>query len=283
MVAAIEVRSLTKTFGGGRKALDGVELSIAHGEMVALIGASGSGKSTLMRHIAGLVAGDRKSSASGSILVNGRKVQAAGKMGRDIRDIRAGIGFVFQQFGLVNRMNVLTNTLVGALGRMPAWRSLFKLFSREDRVLAMVALQRVGVADWAYERAGNLSGGQQQRVAIARALVQKAPILMADEPIASLDPASSQNVMEILQRVNAEDGITVVVTLHQVDYAVKYCPRTVALRAGKIVYDGPSAALTPKLLAELYAGDKEAAAALWGTSLEQNADSLEHKLATGLS
>ena len=283
MAAAIEVKGLTKTFGGGRKALDGVDLTIQRGEMVALIGASGSGKSTLMRHIGGLVAGDRKSASSGSITVHGRKVQASGKMGSDIRAIRGGIGFVFQQFGLVNRMSVLTNTLAGALGRLPAWRTLFKLFPQEDVNLAMASLQRVGVADWAFERAGDLSGGQQQRVAIARALVQKAPVLMADEPIASLDPASSQNVMEILQRVNAEDGITVVVTLHQVDYAVKYCPRTVALRSGKVVYDGPSAALTPQLLAELYAGDKEAAAALWGTSLEQNADSLEHKLATGLS
>ncbi|PWR21420.1 phosphonate ABC transporter ATP-binding protein [Zavarzinia aquatilis] len=283
MTAAIEVRGLTKTFGGGRKALDGVDLVVAPGEMVALIGASGSGKSTLMRHIGGLVAGDRHATASGTITVNGHAVQASGRMARDIRTIRGGIGFVFQQFGLVNRMSVLTNTLVGALGRLPQWRTLLRWFPRHDVDLAFSALARVGVADWAFERAGDLSGGQQQRVAIARALVQKAPVLMADEPIASLDPASSRNVMEILQRINAEDRITVLVTLHQVDYAVKYCPRTVALRKGRVVYDGPSAALTPQLLSELYAGDKEAVAALWGTSLEEDADSLEAKLAAGLS
>lgn len=283
MASAIEVRGLSKTFGGGRKALDGIDLVIEPGEMVALIGASGSGKSTLMRHIAGLVAGDRHATASGSIMVNGRSVQEKGRLGRSIRDIRSEIGFVFQQFGLVNRLNVLTNTLCGALGRLPQWRTLLKLFPAADRQLAFQALARVGVADWAYERAGTLSGGQQQRVAIARALVQKAPIVMADEPIASLDPASSRNVMEILQRINMEDRITVVITLHQVDYAVRYCPRTVALRRGKIVYDGPSAALTPELLGELYAGDQEAAAALWGTALADNADSLEMKLSAGLS
>ncbi|RJF86585.1 phosphonate ABC transporter ATP-binding protein [Oleomonas cavernae] len=282
MVAAIEVRQLTKTFGAGRKALDAVDLTIEKGEMVALIGASGSGKSTLMRHVAGLVAADRKGTHDGSILVNGRPVQDKGRIGREVRDIRSEIGFVFQQFGLVNRMSVLTNTLAGALGRLPQWRTLFKLFPRADRDLAMAALARVGVADWAYERAGTLSGGQQQRVAIARTLVQKAPVVMADEPIASLDPTASRNVMEILQRINREDGITVVVTLHQVDYAVRYCPRTVALRRGRIVYDGPSAELTPQLLGELYAGDQEAAAALWGTAMQDGADSLEMKLAAGL-
>jgi phosphonate transport system ATP-binding protein len=282
MVAAIEVRQLTKTFGTGRKALDAVDLTIEKGEMVALIGASGSGKSTLMRLVAGLVAGDRKGTHDGSILVNGRAVQEKGRIGREVRDIRSEIGFVFQQFGLVNRMSVLTNTLAGALGRLPQWRTVLKLFPHADRDLAMAALARVGVADWAYERAGTLSGGQQQRVAIARTLVQKAPVVMADEPIASLDPTASRNVMEILQRINREDGITVVVTLHQVDYAVRYCPRTVALRRGRIVYDGPSAELTPQLLGELYAGDQEAAAALWGTAMQDGADSLEMKLAAAL-
>ncbi|MFA5123600.1 phosphonate ABC transporter ATP-binding protein [Zavarzinia sp.] len=283
MVAAIEVRQLSKTFAGGRRALDAVDLTVGRGEMVALIGASGSGKSTLMRHIGGLVAGDRKSTPSGTITVGGRVVQNQGRIAADIRAIRGEIGFIFQQFGLVNRMSVLMNTLAGALGRTPQWRKMIKFFPAEERAAAMAALARVGVQDWAYERAGNLSGGQQQRVAIARALVQQAPLVMADEPIASLDPASSRNVMEILQRINREDGITVVVTLHQVDYAVKYCQRTVALRAGAIVYDGPSAALTPQLLAELYAGDTEAAAALWGSASLEDATGLEAKLATGLS
>ena len=248
VVPAIKVATLSKTFSCCR-ALDGVSVEIAPGEMVALIGASGSGKSTLLRHIAGLARADGD---GGSVEVQGRLVQALGRLAPSIRRTRADIGFVFQQYNLVGRLPVITNVLTGLLGRVPLWRSLAGLFTRAERVLAIEALDRVGIADKAWVRASALSGGEQQRAAIARTLVQRARIILADEPIASLDPESSRRVMEILARINAEDGTTVVVSLHQVDFATRYCPRAVALKAGVVVYDGPSAALTPDLLRRLY-------------------------------
>lgn len=250
---AIKVTRLSKTFNCC-KALDAVSAEIRPGEMVALIGASGSGKSTLLRHIAGLALGD---ATNGSIEVLGKPVQACGRLAPNIRKIRARVGFVFQQFNLVGRLPVITNVLTGTLCRVPLWRSLTGAFTRAERALALDALDRVGIADKAWVRASALSGGQQQRAAIARTLVQKAKIILADEPIASLDPEASRRVMETLAGINAEDGVTVVVSLHQVDFAIRYCPRTIALRHGAIVYDGPSAALTPKLLRDLYGSEAE--------------------------
>jgi phosphonate transport system ATP-binding protein len=147
--------------------------------------------------------------------------------------------------------------MLGALGRIPVWRGSLRLFPAEVRALALEALARVGIADKAFQRASTLSGGQQQRAAIARALVQKAGVLLADEPIASLDPESSRRVMDILAEINRKDGITVLVSLHQVEYAIRYCPRTVAMKEGKIVYDGPSRALTPAFLREIYGAASE--------------------------
>jgi phosphonate transport system ATP-binding protein len=246
---AIRIDRLTKTFAG-RPALDQVTLDIQPGEMVALIGASGSGKSTLLRHVAGLVAADR--GAPGGIEVHGRPVQRNGRIASDIRTVRAGIGFVFQQFNLVGRLPVLTNVMAGSLHRTPLWRSLPRWFRQEELARGQEALDRVGIGERAAQRASTLSGGQQQRAAIARTLVQGASVVLADEPIASLDPESSRNVMEILARINREDRCTVLVSLHQVNVALKYCPRTIALHLGKVVYDGPSAALTPELLRRLY-------------------------------
>lgn len=250
-MAAIEVKGLTKTFGRTNRALDDVSLSIEQGEMVALIGASGSGKSTLIRHIAGLIEGDRRRGVC-SVHVLGQRVQNEGRISSAARDVRTHIGVIFQQFNLVERMSVLSNVLVGVLGRVPRWRGYLGLFTKEEKRLAMGALERVGIAATVRQQASTLSGGQQQRAAIARALVQQSKIVLADEPIASLDPASSKRVMETLRNINEEDGITVVVSLHQVDYAYRYCPRTVALRDGKIIYDGPSDALTPAFLHDLY-------------------------------
>jgi phosphonate transport system ATP-binding protein len=254
--AAVEVRNLSKTFQGGRKALDNVSLHITPGEMVALIGASGSGKSTLLRHLAGLVAGDR---ATGGCMVSvaGRSVQSEGRLSAEVRRIRGNVGFVFQQFNLVNRLSVITNVLIGTLSRLPLWRTLTFRFPEQERRLAITALQRVGIADWAFQRAASLSGGQQQRAAIARAMVQRANLVLADEPIASLDPEAARRVMESLAELNRADGVTVLVSLHQVQFAMRYCPRTVALRDGKVVFDGPSAALTPEKLSELYGADAE--------------------------
>ena len=241
--------------------------------MVALIGASGSGKSTLLRHMAGLMAGD--TGGNGSIAVHGRTVQSQGKIASDIRSVRGSIGFVFQQFNLVGRLPVLVNVLVGALHRMPMWRSLLRWFTPEEKARGVEALRRVGIADCFAQRASTLSGGQQQRAAIARAMVQGARVILADEPIASLDPESSRKVMDILAQLNREDGCTVVVSLHQVNVAIKYCARTVALNQGRVVYDGPSASLTPAVLRELYGAEADDI-----LSLGDHISSLEDKVRT---
>jgi phosphonate transport system ATP-binding protein len=245
---AIEIESLNKTFGQ-RKALRRVGLRVAPGEMVALIGPSGSGKSTLLRHISGLVAGDR---SSGSIRIFGREVQKNGAVSPDIRRIRSEVGFIFQQFNLVGRLPLLTNVMAGMLARVGTCRSLIGWFSREEKQRAMQALHRVGLAEYAGQRASTLSGGQQQRAAIARAMEQRARIILADEPIASLDPESARCVMECLTALNQHDGVTVLVSLHQVQFALQYCPRSIAMKEGRVVYDGPSAELTPTALRNIY-------------------------------
>ena len=247
--ARLSIRSLSKSFGAPQLALANVSLELAPGEMVALIGASGSGKSTLLRHISGFVGGER---GSGDVRVGESVMQSDGRVARHIRRLRADVGFVFQQFNLVGRLAVMTNVLVGLLPRVPLWRSLTMSFNAEQRAEAWRALKSVGIENLAWQRASTLSGGQQQRVAIARALVQRARLILADEPIASLDPESARNVMEILARINREHGITVLVSLHQVQFARRYCTRTVALRLGEVVYDGPSADLTAPLLRQLY-------------------------------
>jgi phosphonate transport system ATP-binding protein len=245
--AGLHVHGICKAFGNARRALSEVGLDLAPGEMVALIGASGSGKSTLLRHVAGFVAGD-----AGTIRVGDRVIQSAGAVAPGIRRLRADIGFVFQQFNLVGRLSVMTNVLVGLLPRVPFWRSLTMRFTDDERAEAWRAMHSVGIEELAWQRASTLSGGQQQRVAIARALVQRARLVLADEPIASLDPESARNVMELLTRINREQGITVLVSLHQVQFAQRFCTRTIALRTGEVVYDGPSAALDAELLRRLY-------------------------------
>ena len=247
--AQLSINSLSKSFGAPQKALSAVSIELAPGEMVALIGASGSGKSTLLRHISGFLPADR---GSGEVRVGHSVMQSDGRIARDIRRMRSEVGFVFQQFNLVGRLSVMTNVLVGLLPRVPLWRSLSMRFTEEQRAEAWRALHSVGIAEIAWQRASTLSGGQQQRVAIARALVQRARLILADEPIASLDPESARNVMEILARINKEHGITVLVSLHQVQFARRFCERTVALRLGEVVYDGPSADLTAPLLRNLY-------------------------------
>jgi len=247
---ALRIEKLNKHFANGKHALCDINLSIDDGEMVSLIGASGSGKSTLLRMVAGLMASDAQ---PGSLIeVNGQCVQKDGHIAQNIRTIRSQIGVVFQQFNLVDRLPVLVNVMVGRLHSMPWWRGVFRRFSVQDRTLALEALQRVGILDCHAQRASTLSGGQQQRAAIARTLVQGARLVLADEPIASLDPESSRNVMEILTRIQREDGRTVLVSLHQVDMAIRYCTRVIALNQGRMVYDGPSANLTPALLRNLY-------------------------------
>ena len=250
----IQIKQLTKTFKG-TKGLDNITATIETGEMVALIGSSGSGKSTLMRHISGLMCGDEGD--GGSIEVLNHIIQRNGRLSRNARRVRTEIGVIFQQFNLVDRLSVMTNVLMGSLGRVPTWRSVSNLFPPMERRLALESLARVGMADKAWQRASTLSGGQQQRVAIARALTQRASILLADEPIASLDPESSRVVMDILAQIHSQEKMTVIVSLHQVEYAIRYCPRTIALRHGKLVYDGPSHTLTPSFLKEIYGAETE--------------------------
>ncbi|MEL7470513.1 MAG: phosphonate ABC transporter ATP-binding protein [Pseudomonadota bacterium] len=250
-MTAIDVKSVSKTFGNGRKALIEVSLRIEPGEMVALIGASGSGKSTLIRHIGGLITANRGADG-GALSVLGQSVQAGGRLSNKVSTVRRRLGVIFQQFNLVPRLSVLTNVLTGRLGRMPRLRGTLMVFNEHEKKLAMRALTRVGIEATARQRAATLSGGQQQRAAIARCLVQEAEVLLADEPIASLDPASAKRVMEILAEINRTEGATILVSLHQVEYARRYCPRTVAMRDGRIVFDGPSRQLTTAFLREIY-------------------------------
>lgn len=259
----VQVRHVSKSFERGKPVLKDVSITVDRGEMVALIGASGSGKSTLIRTIIGLTPIDSANRprsgepVEGVIEVLGETMQRDGRTGGNAGSIRTRIGVVFQQFNLVPRISVLSNVLMGCLGRIPRWRGTLGLFTHNEKAQAMLALTRVGIAGQALQRGSTLSGGQQQRAAIARALFQGADVIIADEPIASLDPSSARRVMDILRDLNREDGITVLVSLHQVEYALSYCPRTIALRLGEVVYDGPSNALTPSLLNELYGDESE--------------------------
>jgi phosphonate transport system ATP-binding protein len=255
--AVVQARHVSKSFAKTR-VLNGVCLEIHRGEMVGLIGASGAGKSTLIRAIAGLTPIDRGGNGAGpdgEILLFSQSMQHRGRIARHANTLRTRVGVVFQQFNLVPRLSVLTNVCLGGLGRMPLVKATFGRFSRDEKRHAMQALARVGIADHALKRGGDLSGGQQQRAAIARTLMQQAEFIVADEPIASLDPNSARRVMDILADLNRRDGITILVSLHQVEYALRYCARTIALRAGQVVYDGPSQALTPEFLASIYGAE----------------------------
>jgi len=257
--AVASVKDVSKTFGA-RKALNGVSVEVGAGEMVALIGPSGSGKSTLLRSITGLQSID---SGKGTITVFGETVQKNGRVTGQVRTARQKLGMIFQQFNLVGRLSLFSNVMLGALGRIAGWKGVFGLWPESDKRKAMEALHRVGVSDYAAQRANTLSGGQQQRGAIARAIVQGAQAILADEPVASLDPVSARKVMELLVELNQRDGMGVIVTLHQVDYAIRYCERVIALQAGRIVYDGPSTGLDTQRLIEIYGPEFEDA--FWET------------------
>ncbi|QFS50242.1 phosphonate ABC transporter ATP-binding protein [Nostoc sphaeroides] len=244
---AIEVSNLSKTFKG-KTALKNVSCTINEGEMVALIGASGSGKSTLLRHINGLhIGGD-----GGTVYIFGSVLQSNGKPHSKIRSLRSQIGCIFQQFNLVNRLTVIENVLIGNLARLSILRSILHLFTKEEKIQALAALERVGILEHAYKRASMLSGGQQQRVAIARCLVQGAKIILADEPIASLDPESARKVMELLVQLNRQSGITVVASLHQIQMVRSYFDRAIALKDGEVMFDGATTEINDHKLNELY-------------------------------
>jgi phosphonate transport system ATP-binding protein len=246
---AVRVHRATKTFHRTRRALHEVSLSIRPGERVALLGASGSGKSTLLRALCGLETLD---AGDGAIDVFGQPIQSGGRVARDIRAQRRQVGIIFQQFNLVGRLPVLTNVLTGLAAELPLWRATLARFTVVERARALDALDAMGLGEQAFQRASTLSGGQQQRAAIARTLLQGARLLLADEPVASLDPESTRRVMDTLLALNQEQGMTLVVSLHHVGLAQRYCERVVALRQGAIVFDGPSSSLTPAFLRDLY-------------------------------
>ena len=246
----LEIRNLSRRFGE-KRAVDDVSLQIAKGSFVGVIGRSGAGKSTLLRMINRL-----QEPSSGEIYWNGLPVTALA--GRDLRRWRTSCAMIFQQFNIVGRLDVLTNVLMGRLHATSMARSMLKLWAEEDRALAVSALEQFDIANLAAQRAETLSGGQQQRVAIARALVQEPELVLADEPIASLDPRNTRIVMDALLRINRHYGLTVLCNLHSLDLARTYCDRLVGMAGGRVVFDGAPAALTDDVARALYgmeAGD----------------------------
>jgi phosphonate transport system ATP-binding protein len=238
------VEGLTCRFGA-KAAVDNASFTVTPGSFVGVIGRSGAGKSTLLRTINRLTP-----ATEGRILYNGVDVTAL--RGKALRQWRARSAMIFQQFNLVGRLDVLTNVLMGRLSEVPFWRSLAQLWPEQDVAIAMSALDQFDMAQLAAQRADQLSGGQQQRVAIARALVQQPEIILADEPIASLDPRNTRIVMDALLRINKHFGITVLCNLHSLDLARSYCDRLIGMAAGRVVFDGLPAALTEHIARELY-------------------------------
>ena len=246
---ALNIQNLRFTHadpGGGGFTLALDDLQLAPGEQILVAGTSGSGKSTLLQLVAGLLDPD-----AGEIKVDGRAMHSMNGAERD-RYRGRRIGMIFQTFNLVHRTTVVNNVLMGRLSRVPPWRSTLGLWPAEDREAAMVALERVGIVEKAYVRASNLSGGQQQRVGIARALAQEPSLMLADEPVASLDPVTSRQVMGDLQRINQELGITTVVNLHFLDLAREYAQRLIGLRDGVLIYDGDIAKVDDDTFREIY-------------------------------
>jgi phosphonate transport system ATP-binding protein len=241
----ISFEQASVTYPGGVHALRDLTLDIPDGEMVVVVGLSGAGKSTLIRTVNGLVP-----LTSGRVVVDGQDLGEASP--KELRRTRSKIGMIFQGFNLVKRTSVLNNVLTGRLYDTPTWRTLLGRYRAEDIERAMVALERVEIVEKAYVRASNLSGGQQQRVGIARALAQEPSIILADEPVASLDPPTSQVVMRDLQRINQELGITVIVNLHFLDLARQYGDRMIGLRDGELVFDGSGHDVDEKVFEDIY-------------------------------
>ena len=242
---SIRVERLTKRYGETVTALADVSFSIEPGEFVAVLGPSGAGKTTLFRCLTGLTRPD-----GGSVIVRGRDICAI--RGRQLRAARQDVALIFQQFNLVRRLTAMHNVLAGRLARLPTWRVVLRRFARPDRQRALACLDAVGLLDRAYARADELSGGQQQRVAIARALAQEATVVLADEPVASLDPESAAVVLDTL-RVVARTGVAVVASLHQVHLAATYADRIIALRAGRVVENAPVGRLDARAFEQIYA------------------------------
>lgn len=241
-------KDVNKVYPNGHVGLDNVNLEINKGEFIVIVGLSGAGKSTLLRSINRL-----HEISSGDISIDGVSITQA--KGNKLLMMRRNIGMIFQSFNLVKRSSVIRNVLSGRVGYHPTWKMVLGLFPKKDKQIALEALDRVNIVEKAYSRADELSGGQQQRVSIARALAQEPKIILADEPVASLDPLTTKQVMDDLKRINQELGITIIANLHFVDLAREYATRIIGLRAGKVVFDGPVEQATDNAFSHIYGRD----------------------------
>lgn len=246
----IKFQNVNKKYDNGYEALKDINLTIEQGEYVAVIGLSGAGKSTLIRCINRM-----HDISSGSLMVN--DVEVSTLKGKEIRKLRRGIGMIFQSFNLVNRISSLKNVLVSFVPDMPMWRKILGLYTKQQKIEALEALDRMNILDKAFIRVDQLSGGQQQRVALARTLAQKPSIILADEPVASLDPITAKQVMTDFQRINEEMNMTIIINIHHVDLALEYATRVVGIRSGEIVYDGPASEVSEQILEHIYNGKLE--------------------------
>lgn len=242
---------VSKTYPNGYQALKDINLAIEQGEFVAIIGLSGAGKSTLIRTINRM-----HDITDGTLTVDGVNVMEL--KGARLRQFRRNIGMIFQSFNLVTRTTVIKNVLTSRVPELPFWRALLGAYPKKDKLEALEALDKVGILDKAFVRADQLSGGQQQRVALARTLAQNPKIILADEPVASLDPVTAKQVMDDFRRINREMNISVLINIHHVDLALQYADRVIGIKAGEVVYDGPASEVNEAVLAEVYGGQFEA-------------------------
>ena len=247
----IQFIDVTKTYNNGTKALDNINLTIKQGEFVAVIGLSGAGKSTLIRCINRI-----HDITGGKIIVD--DVDVSRLKGRHIRKFRRRIGMIFQSFDLVTRTTVINNVLVSFVPELSLWRKLTGIFQKEHKIQALESLDKVGILDKAFVRVDQLSGGQQQRVALARTLAQNPDIILADDPIASLDPVTARIVMDDFKKINQEMNISVIMNIHHVEIALEYADRIIGIRKGEVVYDGETSRVTQEILQEIYGGKWEA-------------------------
>ena len=244
----IKFEHVDKTYPNGTRGLIDVNLEIEQGEFVAIIGLSGAGKSTLIRTVNEMI-----DITGGKLTVNG--IDVSSLKGKELRQFRRKIGMVFQSFNLVNKTSVINNVLSAKVADMSVFRTLFGLYSKEDKLQALESLDKVGILDKAFSRADMLSGGQMQRVALARTLTQDPEIILADEPVASLDPIMADVVIEDFCRINREMNITVIINIHHVDLALQYASRVIGINAGHIVYDGPVSSVNKEVLRQIYGRD----------------------------
>lgn len=250
----IEFHNVSKRYPNGFEALKDINLKIGQGEFVAVIGLSGAGKSTLIRTINRM-----HDITGGTLTVDGINVMEL--QGKSLRAFRRKIGMIFQSFNLITRTTVIKNVLTAFVPELPWWRAFPGIFKKEEKIAALEALDKMGILDKAFVRADQLSGGQQQRVALARTLAQNPQIILADEPVASLDPVTARQVMDDFQRINRDMNITVIINIHHVELALQYASRVIGIREGRIVYDGPAAQVTQQILDDIYQGKREEATA----------------------